>query len=228
MTQAAARVDVRAPGAASAATSAGMTRALLACGAVAGPLFVLVALVQAFTRSGFDITRYPPSLLSLGHGGWVQIADFVVAGLLFVAGAAGMRLARTPAAGTWGPLLVGLFGLAMVGGGVFLGDPVDGFPPGATAPPAMTWHGLLHLVAFLVGCLSLIAACVVFARRFALLGRRGWAAYSAAVAVVFAAAFALLLTRGLVVQLWVAVAVAWTWASAVAGHALAERSARAA
>jgi hypothetical protein len=47
-------------------------RFLLICGVVAGPFFYLVVLLQMATRKGFDITRHPISLLSLGSGGWVQ------------------------------------------------------------------------------------------------------------------------------------------------------------
>ncbi len=48
------------------------TRRLLACGIVAGPLFLAVILVQAFTREGFDLGRHPISLLSLGDLGWCR------------------------------------------------------------------------------------------------------------------------------------------------------------
>ncbi|MGH3924100.1 MAG: hypothetical protein ACRDTT_14750 [Pseudonocardiaceae bacterium] len=34
-----------------------LTRALLACGVLAGPLFVVVAAIQALTRAGFDLGR---------------------------------------------------------------------------------------------------------------------------------------------------------------------------
>jgi hypothetical protein len=43
---------------ASLASPAKRTRALLACGVVAGPLYVVVGLVQALTRSGFDREIY--------------------------------------------------------------------------------------------------------------------------------------------------------------------------
>jgi hypothetical protein len=52
-----------------------------------------------------------------------------------------------------------------------------------------SWHGIGHFVAGGVGLLSLIAGCVVFARRFASQGERGWAAYSLATEVVFLAGF---------------------------------------
>ena len=58
---------------------------LLACGIVAGPLFLAVWLVQALTRDGFDPGRHPISLLSLGGAGWIQILNFVTAGVLYVA-----------------------------------------------------------------------------------------------------------------------------------------------
>jgi hypothetical protein len=55
---------------ASPATGTNGTRALLACGVVAGPLFVAVALLQVLTRQGFDLTRHRISLLAeVGPGG---------------------------------------------------------------------------------------------------------------------------------------------------------------
>jgi Protein of unknown function (DUF998) len=106
---------------ASMATGTNGTSALLACGVVAGPLYVVVALVQVLTRDGFDLGRHPLSLLSLGDLGWIQIANFVVAGLLSVASAIGMRRALRPGpGGTWGPLLVGVFGVGLIAGGASL------------------------------------------------------------------------------------------------------------
>ncbi|HEV2894210.1 MAG TPA: DUF998 domain-containing protein, partial [Actinomycetota bacterium] len=66
------------------ASAATRTSRLLACGIVAGPLFLAIGLTQAFTRDGFDLSRHPLSLLSLGDLGWVQIANFVVTGALFI------------------------------------------------------------------------------------------------------------------------------------------------
>jgi len=162
-----------------------MKRDLLACGIVAGPLFVVASLAQAFTRSGFDLGRHPISLLSLGDPGWVQIANFVVSGVLYLAGAVGMREALRPGRGsTWGPLLVGVTGVGLIVAGIFATD-AAGFPPGAPArAQAMSWHGVLHEVGFALSFMGAIAACGVFARRYAALGRRGWAV--AAVATVVA------------------------------------------
>ena len=64
-----------------------MRRKLLYCGIIAGPLFIAASLIQAFTRTGFDLARHPLSLLSLGSLGWLQIINFVVSGILYVLGA---------------------------------------------------------------------------------------------------------------------------------------------
>ena len=155
------------------------TTRLLACGILAGPLFLAVWLIQAFTREGFDPSRHPLSLLSLGELGWIQIANFVVTGLLYVACAIGMRRVLHPGrGGTWGPLLVGGLGIGLILAGSFTTDPGAGFPLGAPAgaPEQLSWHGVLHEVGFVVAVASWTAACFVLVRRFVALKQRGWVA----------------------------------------------------
>jgi Protein of unknown function (DUF998) len=163
-----------------------MKHKLLGCVIVAGPLFVVASLVQAFTRTGFDLGRHPISLLSLGSPGWLQIANFVVSGVLYVAGAVGLREALRPGRGsTWAPKLVAITGVGLIVAGVFPTDAGAGFPPGApVGAPTMSWHGVLHEVGFGLSFVGAIAACGVFARRYAALGQRGWAV--AAVATIVA------------------------------------------
>lgn len=161
------------------------TARLLACGIVAGPLFLAVLMIQAFTREGFDLSRHPLSLLSLGNLGWIQIANFVVTGALFVACAIGMRRAlSTGRSGTWAPRLVGVFGVGLIVAGVFTTDAGAGFPPGAPAgaPEQITWHGILHEVGFGLAFLGMIVGCLAFARRFTALKRPGWVAACVATA----------------------------------------------
>ena len=204
------------------------TSVLLVCGAISGPMFIATSFVQALTRTGFDLTRHPPSLLSLGDLGWIQIANFVICGLLFVAAAIGLRRAS---ASKWGSVLIGAVGAAMVVGGVFVVDSGLGFPAGAPAgePSTMSWHAAVHLTAFAIGFVSLVAACAIFARWQWRAGMRGWAAYSATVAIVTGACFAVFmsgLSRGNLVPLWLALLVGWTWASAVATGTLLGRGTR--
>jgi hypothetical protein len=193
------------------------TRALLIAGAAAGPLWVGVVLVQMLVRPGFDVRRHAVSVLTLGDLGWVQVANFIVAGLLVIAGAAGLRRALgTGRARVWGPLLVGVYGAGLVGAGLFVPDPMNGFPPG-TSGGQFTTHGLLHFVVAGVAFIALIVASgVVFARRFAALGAREWTVYSVVTGGYWLITWAALIpTSGSVGVISVAFAIAvlnaWTW-----------------
>jgi hypothetical membrane protein len=170
-----------------------MTKALLACGAIAGPLFVVGFLFIGATRANYDPLRHPVSSLALGDYGWVQSANFVVAGLLTLALSVGLRRAlRLGKSSTWGPVLVGVWALGLLGAGVFVTDPVSGYPPGAPDRlSSNSWHGALHDLFSLIGFVALAAACFVFGRRFAGRGKRGWALYSAVSGGVFAVLFVL-------------------------------------
>lgn len=161
-----------------------LTRLLLLCGAIAGPLFLLTVLIQDYTRPDFNPRLQPLSLLSLGDWGWVQIANFVLAGVLNLLYAVGLwRRLHPGRAGTWGPLLIGAYGLGLVAVGVFRTDPANGYPPGATALTEPSWHGAIHALGGLFTFLFLSAALVVFFRFFLSRKERGWAFYCLASAV---------------------------------------------
>jgi hypothetical protein len=205
-------------------TTSKVTGAMLTCGVVAGPLYIAVGLLEMFTRPGFDLRRHSLSLLSNGDLGWIHVAMLLTTGLLTVVGSVGLRrVLRSGRGGTWGPLLVGLYGLGLIGAGFFSADPALGFPPGTPADAnAISWHGLMHLVSGGIGFIALVAACMVFARRFASLKEGGWSAYSVATGVFYLVAFfgiaagsqqqgALLTFVNLAFS--VAVVLAWTWIS---------------
>src|SRR5262245_6303091 len=155
------------------------TRWQLLGGVVATPLYFLVALALAFTRPGFDLSRHYLSQLSTGDLGWIQMANFVVVGALYVLCAAAMGRVLAPGLGTtWGPRLIGAFGAGLVAAGVFVADPANGYPPGYPEG-APTWHGLAHGVAAIGAGLVLTAAILLFAARFVVEQRMGWAIYSA-------------------------------------------------
>lgn len=205
-----------------AAPGAETTRTLLTCGVCAGPLYVVVGLVQILLRDGFDIRRHALSLMSNGDLGWIQIANFVVSGLLVIIGALGLRRSlRGSPAGTWGPLLLAGYGLGLVAAGAFVADPMDGFPLGTPpGPPAVaSWHGPLHFVAGGIGFFALIAGCLVFARRFALRREVAWSVFSLATGLLFLAGFMSIASGSK--QPWVvpafsaAVVLAWAWLTAL-------------
>jgi hypothetical membrane protein len=152
---------------------------LLGYGVIAGPLYVAVALAQALTRPGFDLSRHAWSLLANGELGWIQVANFIVTGLMTVAAAVGVR--RALAAGrarSWAPVLIGAYGVSLVGAGLFRADPAQGFPVGTPETTTISWHGMLHLMVGAIGFGCLIAGCLVLASRFAREQRRGLAWFS--------------------------------------------------
>src|SRR4051812_20523739 len=103
------------PATSRAATSGGPasgTRAMLALGAAAGPLYVVVATAQAILREGFDIRVHAVSLLSNGPLGWIQITNFMLTGLLTVAAAVGIRGAlHGGIGGRWTPRFIAVYGV---------------------------------------------------------------------------------------------------------------------
>ncbi|MFJ3500477.1 MULTISPECIES: DUF998 domain-containing protein [unclassified Streptomyces] len=159
-------------------------------GVVAGPLFLAAGLVQGFARDGFGFTRNAISQLALGDAGWIQTANFVLTGLLLFAGATGLRrtLRGGPGA-TWGPALVGVFGVSFWGAAAFPADAGAGFPVGSPGATVMSGHGAVHMLGGMAGYLALCAAFVVLARPLASRGLRGWAVASRLVPVAVLAGF---------------------------------------
>ncbi|MEU7002257.1 DUF998 domain-containing protein [Nonomuraea sp. NPDC046570] len=199
------------------------TRTLLTCSVVAGPLWVVVSLAQAAAREGFDLTRHPLSALSNGSLGWLQITNFLVAGVLVIVGAAGLRrVLRGTVGGTWVPWLVRVNGIGMIAAGVFVMDPADGFPTGTPygMPEALTWHSYGHMVAGSVAFVALIAACYVLGRHFSRAGNRGLAIASrvAGTALLIGNGWAMSGGQGGSLTLAVGAITAMLWISAVAAR----------
>jgi hypothetical membrane protein len=162
-------------------------RGLLACGAIAGPLFVVVFLVLGATRAGYDPLRHPVSSLEIGDLGWTQRLNFLVTGFLVVASSVGLRTALRPLGGSrWGPSLVALAGVGLFAAGLFVADPFNGYPAGTPLIPVdRTVPGGLHDLVSSLFFLGLPAACIVLGRRFRAWGQPVWARYSAGTAVAF-------------------------------------------
>ena len=142
------------------------TRALLAGGIIAGPLFIGVSSIQALFRDGFHLSRHPLSALSVGHLGWIQIATFCVSGFLVLAGAIGLhRVLGAERGGRWGPRLVGGHGLGLLAAGIFTTDAADGFPVGTPdgLPDTYSWHAIVHGIVTPLAFLAILAACLVMA-----------------------------------------------------------------
>ena len=212
---------------------ASRSRVLLACGVAAGPLYVGVGALEMAFRPGFDPLRHDLSLMANGDFGWIHTSLLILSGLLMVAAAFGMRSAmRTGPASAWGPPLIALYGLGLIGAGIFAADPAFGFPPGTAADEhSVSVHGLLHLVTGAIGFLGLIAGCFVIARRFSWQRQRGWVTFSRITGVAFAAAFIGIASGSqqggivsaiVVLAFTAAVVLAWTWLSLLHLHLTTE------
>src|SRR5437588_6342776 len=96
-------------------------RVLLACGVIGPPLFIIVFLIEGATRPGYSPWRHYVSQLSTGEGGWVQIANFIMCGLLSLGFALALwSSSPRPARGfAWGPTLLVIFGLDLIVAGIF-------------------------------------------------------------------------------------------------------------
>jgi hypothetical protein len=196
-----------------------LTRILLLCGAIAGPFFIFTLLVQDYTRPGFDPRLDLLSLLSLGDWGWVQIANFILAGLLNLLYAVGLwRRLHPGRGGTWGPIFIGAYGLGLLLVGIFRTDPANGFPPGVPAATQPSWHGAIHALGALFVFLLLAAALLVFVRLFLAWKERWWAVYCLASAVLFLLIFFTGFTNAAFMArtLRLAVLIGWMAASLVA------------
>jgi hypothetical protein len=117
--------------------------------------------------------------------------------------------------------------VGLLGAGVFVTDPVSGYPAGTPAEPGTaSWHGLLHdLVFSLPGFACFAAVMFVFAYVFARRHAPRWAVYSGFSGAAFVVLFFLatagfsqdtrwVSTAGLLQRL--TVGVGWLWLSLLA------------
>jgi hypothetical protein len=194
------------------------TRALLVAGAVTGPLFAAVATAQVLLREGFDLRRHPLSQLATGAPGFVQIINFIVAGIGVLCLAVAVHRSITDGVGRrWLAPLVAVFGVGLIASGIFVMDPENGFPIGTPdgPAPAMSWHAIGHLVAVTVAYTGLAAACIVLAVRMARRRAVLAAVLNAAAAVVFLApvhpawASIQVALNGLIAFIWTTAVAVW-------------------
>ena len=168
-----------------------VTRFLIAGGAIGPLLFVIVLLIEGATRPGYSAWHNYGSSLSLSDLGWMQIANFLACGLLTLGFAVGLRqVLQTGRGSVWGPILIGVFSVALIVAGLFVTDSSLGYPPGTHGSGPQTLHGIIHGVAGLITFSSLAIASFVMARRFA--GDpnwKGWAVYSIVTGVLVIVSF---------------------------------------
>lgn len=201
--------------------AAAVTRSLLGWGVVAGPVYVVVGLILALTRDGFDLTRHALSLLTLGEHGWMQRVALILSALMVLAAAYGILRTIRSGRGLAISTLTGVYGACLVLSAIFLPDAVAGFPPGQDGSTAST-NGILHLVVGAIGLLSLAAAAFAYsrwavARREIASARLGlWC--GAIVTLGFLGGAILGMLPAGVALLWLAVLAGWLWIALASAH----------
>ena len=171
----------------------------VACGVIAGPVFVGTFTALGARRAGYDWRRHAVSSLAVGREGWGQRANFILVGGLYCVAARGLvRSSSRVGEPAVVPALVCAAGVGLIGSGVFVTDPVAGFPPehaagavGATAEVAPTRSGQLHNLCAIPIFVGLPAAALVDAGSAVRRREYGWAAYCIATAIGMASACAL-------------------------------------
>ena len=126
-------------------------RAKTACGVFAAPVFIGAFTLIGARRAGYDWRRHAVSSLGAGREGWAQRANFVVVGALYCVAAGGLAQSHAEVVGpSVVPAITLAAGVGLIGSGVFVTDPVGGFPPseqgsdGGSRPSAPTRAGKLH------------------------------------------------------------------------------------
>jgi len=159
----------------------------LTLGTIAPVLFTAVYLIEGATRPGYDGWRLSISALSLGPGGWVQQADFLILGVCVIGVAAVWRRVLAGGTGaTWYPIVRGIQGVSLVAIALFSTDPETGYPPGTAAVrPFTTPHGIVHFACLFAIIFAMMAGLFIMARRFwGDPNWRGWVTFSVVCALL--------------------------------------------
>ena len=171
--------------------------------------------------------RHPISSLSIGDQGWTQTATFLVTGLLTLAFALGLgRRLSSPGGSIWGPRLIGVIGIGLLGAGIFVTDPLNGYPAGTpNLPLHYSVPGRLHRIFSAFVFLGLPTACFVFKRLFRRRGVRSWADYSAVTGFAFVVMFVVTSVGFAQVEGWanhaglfqrITLTIGWAWLTLLA------------
>ncbi|MEJ7677744.1 MAG: DUF998 domain-containing protein [Segetibacter sp.] len=137
----------------------------LLCGIIAGPIFLLLVIVEGHIRDDYNALRYPLSSLSFGEHAWMQIANFILTGMLLVFFSRGWQgLNNTKKKKSKISILICLAGVGLIGAGVFVTYPLFGYPENKPLLILQyTWHGNLHDAFSMLVFICLPWACFVFA-----------------------------------------------------------------
>lgn len=151
----------------------------LLIGVVSTVLFAAVVFIESAVRSGYNPTYHTGSELSLGDRGWIQVTNFIQMGVGVVAFAIGVDQALDVPVGA---VLLAVYGVGLIGAGVFRPDPMRGYPPNAiqVTRSEQSLHAKIHDA--LGGPIHLVLFAAVLILAFSLDG--AWQVYTVVTAMV--------------------------------------------
>jgi hypothetical protein len=126
-------------------------------------LFVAVFVLEDLLAPHFNWLGTSVSEHALGDHGWIQVASFILVGLLFLAFARGVAgQFREGTSSRIGPWFLRTIGVCVVASGLFVTDPA----PIAAFSRQSTWHGTVHAVVGAIAFTLMPLSCFAFYRRF--------------------------------------------------------------
>ena len=137
-------------------------RRIAAWAGIIGPvLFVTIFTIEGLIRPGYSTLKMYVSALSLGPRGWIQIANFLVFGMLLFAFTRGVAAEfQNGKASRGGLVLLTIIAACYFISGPFVMDPT-GTPMNLT-----TVHGTIHGIAGAIVFVLMPVICFVYLRRF--------------------------------------------------------------
>jgi hypothetical protein len=127
-------------------------------GIIGPPLFVGIFTIEGWLRPGYEPLKMYVSALSLGPRGWIQIANFVVFGVLLLVFTRGVAAEfQDGIASRWGLILLTIIAICYLVSGPFVMDPTG------TPPNQITLHGTLHGIFGGIVFLLMPISCFFFA-----------------------------------------------------------------
>ena len=137
-------------------------RRIAAWAGIIGPvLFLTIFTIEGLIRPGYSTLKMYVSALSLGPRGWIQIANFLVFGMLLFAFTRGVAAEfQNGKASRGGLVLLTIIAACYFISGPFVMDPT-GTPLNLT-----TVHGTIHGIAGAIVFVLMPVICFVYLRRF--------------------------------------------------------------
>ncbi|MCL2157591.1 MAG: DUF998 domain-containing protein [Methanobrevibacter sp.] len=189
-------------------------KCLILCGVIAGLFFTISWIIQGAFREGYNPVMAPVSSLSIGPVGWIQVATFLITGVLIVFFAYGLlkitkeekevddvekevikeeveeeeivKEEKNNGIPIWGPILLLVCGIGLIGAGCFTTDTTTGYSEAkAIVKDNPSFSGPIHK--FFAGFLffGLPLATFIFGNYFSSKNKKNWMIYSFLTGILF-------------------------------------------